>query len=45
MRLVGTKLEDTAPGDYEMVLSLKDEIGGTALEVREPFSVTAAPAG
>jgi VWFA-related protein len=45
MRLVGTKLEDAAPGDYEMVLSVKDEIGGTALEVREPFSVTAAPAG
>jgi len=44
MRLVGTKLEGTSPGDYELVLSLKDEIAGKALEVREPFSVTAAPA-
>jgi VWFA-related protein len=41
MRLVGTKLEGSPPGDYEMVLSLKDEIAGKTLEVREPFSVAA----
>jgi len=45
MRLMGTRLQDFTPGDYEMVLSLKDEIAGKALEVKEPFSVTAAPAG
>jgi VWFA-related protein len=44
MRLVGTKLETSMPGDYEIVLSLKDEIAGKTLELREPFSVT-PPAG
>jgi hypothetical protein len=45
MRLVGTRLADFEPGDYEVVLSLKDEVAGKSLEVREPFSVTpAAPA-
>jgi hypothetical protein len=41
MRLVGTKLEGSPPGDYEMVLSFKDEVAGKTLEVREPFSVAA----
>jgi VWFA-related protein len=41
MRLVGTRLEDTPPGDYEMVFSFKDEVAGKTLEVREPFSVAA----
>ena len=41
MRLVGTRLDDSPPGDYEMVLSLKDEIAGKTLEVKEPFSVAA----
>jgi hypothetical protein len=41
MRLVGTRLQDSAPGDYEMVLHLKDEVAGKDLELREPFSVTA----
>jgi hypothetical protein len=45
MRLVGAPLQDATPGDYEMVLSLKDEIAGKALELREPFTVTPAPAG
>ena len=48
MRLVGARLVDSAPGDYEIVLRLKDEIAGKDLELREPFSVTAAapaPAG
>ena len=40
MRLVGTRLVDHTPGDYEMVLTLKDEIAGKALELREPFSIT-----
>jgi hypothetical protein len=42
MRLVGTKLDGSPPGDYEMVLSFRDEVAGKTLEVREPFSVTAA---
>jgi hypothetical protein len=45
LRLVGTRLVDSEPGSYEMVLRLKDEIAGKDLELREPFSVTApAPA-
>jgi VWFA-related protein len=43
MRLVGTRLVDSAPGDYEMVLRLKDEVAGKDLELREPFSVTEPP--
>jgi VWFA-related protein len=38
-RLMGTDLADTAPGEYELVLSLTDEIAGRTLEVREPFTV------
>jgi VWFA-related protein len=38
-RIVGTELKDAAPGDYEFVLSVKDEIGGKSLEIIEPFTV------
>lgn len=38
-RLVGFRLEGAAPGSYEMVLSVKDEVSGKALEVKEPFTV------
>jgi hypothetical protein len=41
-RIVGTSLRDASPGEYEFVLSLKDELSGTALEVKEPFTVEAA---
>jgi len=41
-RLVGSALEDTSPGEYELVLSLKDEIGGKSLQLVEPFTVVAA---
>lgn len=41
-RLTGTPLEGAAPGDYELVITLKDELSGTALERREPFTITAA---
>jgi VWFA-related protein len=44
-RLVGTRLATTEPGDYEFVLTVRDEIAGKSLEIREPFSVTPAPAG
>ena len=40
MRLVGARLVDSEPGDYEIVLRLKDEIAGKDLELREPFAVT-----
>jgi VWFA-related protein len=38
-RLMGTGLQDAAPGDYELVLSLRDEIAGKSLELAEPFTV------
>jgi len=28
-----------APGRYELVLDLRDDVAGRTLEVREPFSV------
>jgi VWFA-related protein len=41
-RLVGTRLVAAEPGDYEFVLTVRDEIAGKTLELREPFTVTAA---
>jgi len=38
-RLTGTGLQGAAPGEYELVLSLKDEIAGQTMELREPFSI------
>ena len=38
-RMVGNKLEGFPPGDYEFVISLKDEVAGKAMEVREPFTL------
>jgi VWFA-related protein len=42
-RLVGTRLVAADPGDYEFVLTVRDEIAGKTLELREPFTVTPAP--
>jgi VWFA-related protein len=41
-RLVGTGLQDAVPGDYELVLSLRDEVAGKSLELSEPFTVQPA---
>jgi hypothetical protein len=38
-RLVGTRLDGYAAGDYQLVLSFKDELTGKTLELQEPFSV------
>jgi VWFA-related protein len=40
-RMVGNKLDDIPPGDYEFVLSLKDEVAEKTLEVREAFTLVA----
>ena len=40
-RLVGASLRGAAPGEYELVLMLEDEVAGESLEVREPFSIAA----
>jgi hypothetical protein len=39
-RLIGFSLEAATPGDYELVLRVKDELSGKALELREPFTVS-----
>ena len=43
-RIVGTRLPAEATGDLEFVLSVKDEISGKTLEVKEPFTVAAVAA-
>ena len=43
-RLGRISLEGMAPGRYELVLDLHDDVAGRTLEVREPFSVEAASA-
>lgn len=40
-RMIGFSLEDAAPGDYEIVMRVKDDLSGKSLELHEPFSVTA----
>jgi hypothetical protein len=42
-RLFGVVLDDATPGDYEVVLTFRDEITGRTLELREPFRVVPPP--
>ena len=42
-RFTATSMKDYTPGDYEIVLNLKDELSGKTLEYSEPFKVV--PAG
>jgi hypothetical protein len=42
LRLNGIPLAGAAPGDYELALTVRDELQGKAIEVREPFTVTGA---
>lgn len=39
LRLNGISLQGAAPGDYELVLTVRDELAGQAVEVREPFAI------
>ncbi len=41
-RLFGFRLADAAPGDYEVFMTLQDELAGKTLELHEPFKVVAA---
>ncbi|MEE8148248.1 MAG: VWA domain-containing protein, partial [Longimicrobiales bacterium] len=43
-RMIGFPLEWATPGDYELVMSVKDELSGKMVDLRESFTVTAAPA-
>ena len=43
-RMVTIPLRGVPPGDYELVIGVKDEVSGRAQQVIEPFSVTPPPA-
>jgi hypothetical protein len=43
-RIVGSPLEGLEPGDYEVVLGLRDELAEKTVEIVEPFSVVPARA-
>lgn len=42
-REVPISLEGVPPGDYEIVLNVKDLVSGQAVEVRDPFTVSPPP--
>jgi VWFA-related protein len=39
LRLHGIRLRGAEPGDYELILKVRDSLSGRSLEVREPFSI------
>ena len=39
MRTFGFRLTDTPPGDYEIAMTIRDDIAGRSFEMREPFRV------
>jgi hypothetical protein len=39
MRTFGFKLADVPPGDYEIVMAIRDDIAGRSFEMSEPFRV------
>jgi VWFA-related protein len=43
-RLMGLPLEGYPPGEYELVLTVRDEVSGRQREQREPFRIEAAAA-
>jgi hypothetical protein len=43
-RLVGIPIDNAAPGEYEFILSVKDELADKSLEFRERFTLVAADA-
>ena len=43
-RLFGFRLTDAPPGDYEILMTIRDELAGQSLEIVEPFSVIPPPA-
>jgi VWFA-related protein len=38
-RLFGFRLGDAPPGDYEILMTIRDELAGQSMEIREPFTV------
>jgi VWFA-related protein len=41
LRLHGISLQGAAPGEYDLVLTIRDELAGKTIEVDEPFAVEA----
>jgi VWFA-related protein len=42
-RLWGLPLQGVEPGDYDLVITVRDEVAGEVRTLREPFTVTAPP--
>jgi hypothetical protein len=40
MRTFGFKLADVPPGDYEIVMAVRDDLAGRSFEISERFKVT-----
>jgi len=38
-RLFGFRLVDAAPGEYEILMTIRDELAGQSMEILEPFTV------
>jgi VWFA-related protein len=43
-RMIGFSLANVPPGDYVLVIRVRDEMAGDRLEAREPFRVSGPPA-
>ncbi len=41
LRLNGISLRGASPGQYDLVLTVKDDVSGAGVEVREPFRIVA----
>jgi len=39
-RMFGFRLDGAPPGDYEIVMAIRDDLAGRSFELREPFRVT-----
>jgi VWFA-related protein len=42
-RTFGFSLENATPGDYELIMTFRDQLAGKTLELRDPFRVLPAP--
>jgi hypothetical protein len=38
-RMFGFRLTDAPPGDYEILMTIRDDLAGQSLEITEPFTV------
>jgi hypothetical protein len=40
-RMLGASTADGTPGDYDLLINLKDELSGQTIELKEPFTLVA----